>query len=115
MKSLLLMSLFLFPQHAIAQDNWSQIEGSYVLTGSDLIDPDLSIPQNTHLRFSLMGKLAQELYHAMDVGTVIDECTGLPSKSVKDMRCYFEKSDNSYMCDFSIDIAKQEIGYGLSC
>lgn len=115
MKSLLLMSLFLFPLHAIAEDNWSQIEGSYALTGSELIDPNPSAPQNTHLRFSLKGKTAQDLYQAMDVDTVIDECSGLPSRSVKDMRCYFEKSDNSYLCDFSIDIAKQEIGYGLSC
>lgn len=115
MKSLLLITLFLFPLHAIAQDNWSQIEGSYALTGSELIDPDPSTHQNTHLRFSLTGKVAQDLYQAMGVDMVIDECTGLPSKSVRDMRCYFEKSDDSYMCDFSIDIAKQEIGYGLSC
>lgn len=115
MKSFLLISLFLFPLQVIAQDNWSQIEGSYVLTGSELIDPDPSKTQNTHLRFSLTGQVARDLYQAMDIDVVIDECTGLPSKSVKDMRCYFEKSDNSYMCDFSIDIAKQEIGYGLSC
>ncbi|WP_415883998.1 hypothetical protein ACMXYX_11130 [Neptuniibacter sp. QD72_48] len=115
MKNLLLISLCLFPLHVIAQDNWSQIEGSYVLTGSELIDPDPSTPLKTHLRFSLTGKVAQDLYQAMDVDVVIDECTGLPSKSVKDMRCYFEKSDDSYLCDFSIDIAEQVIGYGLSC
>jgi len=115
MKRLIVIAVFLFPFLANAQDNWSQLEGSYALTGSELIDPDPSQPQNTHLRLSLTGKVAQDLYQAMDVDTVIDECTGLLSKSVRDMRCYFEKSDDRYMCDFSIDIAKQKIGYGLSC
>jgi len=63
----------------------------------------------------LTGGAARDLYRAMKAAVVRDECTGASLKQVGDMRCRYYANNKRYECDFSIDIARQKIDYGVPC
>ena len=51
----------------------------------------------------------------MSVEPIEDECTGGMAKHIQHMQCLYFAGDETYECHFSINIAKQEIEYGIAC
>lgn len=94
---------------------WKPVTGTYAITEKNPLDPGEGEPRDSHLRFQLTGAAASDLYRAMKSAVVRDECTGASLKQVGDMRCRHYANDKRYECDFSIDIARQKIEYGVPC
>ena len=95
--------------------DWKGLQGTYALTPEHYLDPPEHEPKDSHLRFQLEGDAARDLYQAMKVAEQTDECTGAALKQVGEMRCLHHAGDKGYRCNFSIDIMRQSIGYGVAC
>lgn len=95
--------------------NWNNIDGIYSVTSDNYMDPSENEPKNTHYRIQLKGKSAKDLYTAISVKPVRDECTGAQSKNIGEMQCLFFKESATHECHFSINIPKQKIEYGVAC
>ena len=95
--------------------DWKNINGIYAVTSKGYIDPSEDEQKDSHYRIQLRGKSAKDLYTAIKVKPVIDECTGGMAKNIGDMQCLYFKEGSKYECHFSIDIAKQKIEYGVAC
>ena len=100
--------------NAIAAD-WKTVEGTYAITAENYLDPSEDEPKDSHLRLQLSGETAKELYLAMKVAETIDECTGVKAKRIGAMQCLFDESESRHSCHFAIDIARQQIEYGVAC
>lgn len=94
---------------------WKPVTGTYAITEKSLLDPAAEEPRDTHFRLQLTGAAAGDLYQAMKTAAIRDECTGASLKQVGDLRCRYYVNDKRYECDFSIDIARQKIDYGVPC
>ncbi len=114
MKLLALMFLLASSTLALAGD-WKDVTGIYALTPADYLDPPPGQKGNTHFRLQLTGDSAMDLYDAMPVEPIEDECTGGMAKSIQQMRCLYFENDGTYECHFSINIAEQKIEYGIAC
>lgn len=114
MRIFLLYFCLLFTSTVFSTD-WKNIEGIYTVTPEGYLDPSEGEARDTHYRIQLKGQSAMDLYTAMKVDPVEDECTGGRAKNIEEMQCLFFKEENTYECHFSIDIANQEIGYGVAC
>jgi hypothetical protein len=100
---------------AAAAADWRPLEGTYALTAKDVIDPPPEQPRDSHLRVQLTGAAARDLWAAMKVDAVDDECTGAKARRVGDMQCLWFERDGTYECAFSIDVMAQRIEYGTPC
>jgi len=114
MKLLALTFLLASSTLALAAD-WKDVTGIYAITAEDYLDPPPEQKENTHFRLQLTGDSAKDLYNAMSVEPIEDECTGGMAKSIQQMRCLYFESDGTYECHFSINIAGQKIEYGIAC
>jgi len=90
---------------------WKKVEGIYSVTAKDMVSPI----EDSHYRIQLKGVSAKDLYSAMKATPQKDDCTGAIAKNIGDMQCLYYKATNNYECHFSINIAEQEIEYGVSC
>ncbi|MFC1747795.1 hypothetical protein ACFL2V_03225 [Pseudomonadota bacterium] len=106
--------MVLLSSSALSAD-WKKLDGIYAVTSEGYLDPTENEQKYSHYRFQLKGKSAEDLYLAMKSKPIVDECTGGLAKNIGDMQCLFYKSSGSYECHFSINIAKQEIEYGVVC
>jgi hypothetical protein len=114
MKTLVtLLAIFISPVTLSA--DWRNIDGIYAVTSRGYLDPSEDEQKDSHFRIQLKGKSAKDLYAAMKVKPVIDECTGGMAKNVAEMQCLYFKAGSNYECHFSIDIAKQKVEYGVAC
>jgi hypothetical protein len=95
--------------------DWKDLTGIYAITGEDYLDPPTGQKENTHLRLQLTGDSAKDLYDSMSVEPIEDECTGGMAKHIQHMQCLYFADDNTYECHFSINIAEQNIEYGIAC
>ena len=114
MKFLVLTFLLTGSSLASAED-WKEVTGLYAITAEDYLDPPPTQKNNTHFRLQLTGDSARDLYNAMPVEPIEDECTGGMAKHIQHMQCLYFAGDETYECHFSINIAKQEIEYGIAC
>lgn len=114
MKLLALTFLFAMSTVAFAED-WKDVTGIYAITPEDYLDPPPGQKVDTHFRLQLTGDSAKDLYNAMSVEPIEDECTGGMAKTIQQMKCLYFASDNTYECHFSINIAEQKIEYGIAC
>ncbi len=100
------------PAHAA---DWKPLQGSFAITPENYLDPSDAERKDSHLRFQLTGRSARDLFAAMKVATIKDECTGGMAKRVGEMKCVQFKKPNRVECSFSIDLMAQKIGYGVAC
>jgi hypothetical protein len=114
MKLLAFTFLFAISTVALAED-WKDLTGTYAITPEDYLDPPPGQKENTHFRLQLTGDSAKDLYNAMSVEPIEDECTGGAAKSIRQMKCEYFAGDDTYECHFSINIAEQKIEYGIAC
>jgi len=114
MKPILWISLASFAAIAHSAE-WKAIEGIYAITAENYLDPATSEPSDSHFRLQLRGSSARELYAAMKIAPVADECTGALAKNLGEMQCLYFKENASYECHFSINLARQSVEYGVAC
>lgn len=70
---------------------------------------------DSHFAMELTGDAARVLYHSMKVTAKYDECSGVAKmKTIGALSCSTD-DDVTFRCDFSIDIARQQINYGSVC
>ena len=112
---LLALTLLLASSTLSYAEDWKDVTGIYAITAEDYLDPPPEQKENTHFRLQLTGDSAKDLYNAMSVEPIEDECTGGMAKSIQQMKCLYFASDNTYECHFSINIAEQKIEYGIAC
>jgi hypothetical protein len=100
---------------AVRAADWHPIKGSYAITASSPLDTADGEPKDSHLRIQLEGRAARDLYRAMKGREIKDECTGGLVRKAGEMRCVRRASPERYECDFSIDLRRQRIEYGVPC
>jgi hypothetical protein len=93
------------------------LQGSYVVAGATLVDAPPDEPRDTHLRLTLEGDAARELWDAMKVEPAYDECLddGTRSKRVGEMQCWLQADDAMYRCAFAVEVATQRITSATAC
>ncbi len=111
---LLATCLFAFPAAALGAD-WKPLQGTFAVTAENYLDPGETERKDSHIRFQLSGRAAQDLFAAMKVAPVKDECTGGMAKRVGQMKCLHLAAKGRYECAFSIDVMQQKIDYGIAC
>ena len=99
----------------VSSADWKNFDGIYAVTSRGYLDPSEDEQRDSHYRIQLKGKSAGDLYEAMKVEPVIDECTGGMAKNIGEMQCLYFKEGSNYECHFSIEIATQQIEYGVAC
>ena len=110
LKYILLITTFVTSTLVTAAE-WHKIDGIYAITSKNMVSP----VEDSHLKIQLKGKPAKDLFKAMKVNEIVDECTGAMSKTVGEMSCFYYASTKKYECHFSIDIMQQNIEYGMPC
>lgn len=114
MKRLLFLVLMAAPVSLWAAD-WKIVQGTYAVTAKNYLDPSEAEPKESHVRFQLSGETAEDLYLAMKVAEKPDVCTGATAKQIGEMQCLYYKNDKKYVCNFSIDVMRQKVEYGVAC
>lgn len=99
---------------SIAAD-WKALQGTYAVTAKYYLDPSGSEPDDSHFRLQLSGDAARDLYRAIKAPEFLDQCTGAAAKKVGEMQCLYYKGEKKYTCDFSIDVMRQKIEFGVAC
>lgn len=94
---------------------WRQLSGIYSISAENYLHPTEEEPSDSHLRLQLTGEVAKDLYIAMKVEPVKDDCTDVQAKNIGNMQCLFYAAEDKYDCHFSINIAEQRIDYGVAC
>lgn len=95
--------------------DWKPIQGTVAITPATLVDPADSERKDSHIRFQLTGRSARDLFVAMKVAPVRDDCTGGMAKRIGEMQCVQFTARGRYECSFSVDIMAQKIEYGVAC
>ena len=92
------------------------LSGSYEIGGKTLIDPPENEAQDTHFRVYLTGKPAKDLYLAMHVRPVKDECLmdGSITKAIGGTACT-KLSNGAFECSFSVNIKSQRVESASVC
>ena len=93
--------------------SWRDINGSYALTGADMMRGGAD--EKSHFRLQLRGLTARDLYHAMDVEPGVDDCTGAQMKASGNLRCIYFENTRNYQCDFAVRLAGPSIEVGIPC
>ena len=114
MRSLVIIFLVLFSTTSLSAD-WRPLDGIYAVTAHGYLDPATDEANDSHYRLQLRGGSAKDLYQAMKVAPMADECTGELTKNIGQMQCLYDKRADSYECHFSIEISTQTIDYGVAC
>lgn len=110
MRAILFVIAITLSFHTFATE-WKIIEGIYAVSAKDMV----SSVEDSHYKIQLKGQSAKDLYNSMKVSPKKDGCTGALAKHIGEMQCLYYKTNISYECHFSINIAEQKIEYGVSC
>lgn len=102
---------------AVAITVESPLSGSYWISGRTLVDAPADEPADTHFRMRLTDRTARELFTAMRVEAVYDECLddGATSKTIGGTRCTRDAAGQEYECTLGIDIQRQIVVSGATC
>lgn len=114
MRNILTLIIIIISPFAFSAD-WKNINGLYAITSKGYLDPVENETKDSHYRIQLQGESAKDLFLAMKVKSVKDECTGAEAKNIDDMQCLYFKQNSRYECHFSINIENQKIEYGVAC
>jgi hypothetical protein len=119
MKRLCISTLMVFAclSPALALAASGSLNGSYELGGKTLIDPPDGEPQDTHLRLFLEGGAARDLFAALDVKAVEDECLadGSMTKSLGGIACTMHADGHTYECSFAVNIKSRTVEGASAC
>jgi hypothetical protein len=102
---------------AASQDNTKKLTGSYAIAGRDAVDPPPGQPKDTHLQLFLTGGAARDLYNALKVKAVADECLGdgARSKFQGAIACTMQAGGKQYECSLAIDLRQQKLESAYAC
>ena len=100
---------------AFASDH--SLSGEYQIGGKTLIDPPATEAKDTHFRVFLTGPAAQDLYQAMKVRAVEDECLrdGSVTKFLGGTACTKLAKGGAYECSLSINVKAQRVESAYAC
>ena len=115
MKSLLLFVLVAASIPNLWAADWKAVKGTYAVTAKNYLDPPEEQAKDSHIRFQLSGDTARDIYLAMKAVEKPDQCTGATAKQIGEMQCLFYKNEKKYACNFSLNVARQRIEYGVAC
>jgi hypothetical protein len=102
---------------ASSQDPYRPLTGTYAISGKTAIDPPPDEPKDTHLQVFLTGAAARDLYQALKVKAVPDECVG-PNASSKfsgAIACTMQAGGKEYECSFAVDLKAQKLEAIYAC
>jgi hypothetical protein len=110
-----LFAIFAIP--AASQDAPKALTGTYAIAGKEAIDPPPDQANDTHLQLFLSGNAARDLYKAMKVKAVPDECIGhnAHSKFQGGIACTQHEGGKEYECSLAIDIKNQKLDPVYAC
>jgi hypothetical protein len=93
------------------------LQGDYYFGGATLVDAPPDEPQDTHLRMHLTGTAAKDLWQAMRVDAIHDECRddGSRVKQIGGTQCELDADGRTYECWFALDIARQQVVDAITC
>jgi len=93
------------------------LTGTYAIAGKEAVDPPPDQPKDTHLQLYLSGNAARDLYKAMKVKPVADECIGdgAQSKFEGGIACTMHAGGKQYECSLAIDIKNQKLDPVYAC
>jgi len=113
---LLIVVLVVFLTEASASE-YQPLTGNYKVGGKTFYDPPSHEAKDTHVYFSLEGKVARDLYDSMKVKAVRDQCAddGSMSKRIGEMQCTLSEGGQLYRCWFGIDMETQRVVNGVVC
>ena len=102
---------------ASSQDPYQALSGTYAVSGKTAIDPPPDEPKDTHLQVFLTGSAARDLYQALKVRPVPDECVGhnARSKFSGGIACTMQEGGKDYECSFAIDLKAQKLEAIYAC
>ena len=102
---------------AASQDGTKKLTGTYMLAGKEAIDPPPDQPKDTHLQLFLDGDAARDLYQAMKVKALPDECIGHGARSKFEggIACTMHEGGKQYECSLAIDIKNQKLDAIYAC
>ena len=111
----LLLASFAIP--ASSQEASKALSGTYAIAGKDAIDPPPGQPADTHLQLYLDGSAARDLYRAMKVKAMPDDCigAGAHSKFLGGIACTELEGGKKYECSLAIDIQGQKLDPVYAC
>jgi len=117
-KSLVAFAALLMSVSAYAQNDYPRdLTGQFEITGKSVTDPQPGELQNTHMRLTLTGFAAWQLYLNMNVEPRYDDCLddGSWTKTIKETECTVSADGRNYVCYFAINIQHQTIERGVVC
>jgi hypothetical protein len=93
------------------------LTGTYAIAGKEAVDPPPDQANDTHLQLFLSGNAARDLYKAMKVKAVPDECIGqgAQSKFEGGIACTMHAGGKEYECSLAIDIKNQKLDPVYAC
>jgi len=102
---------------ASSQDAPKPLTGSYAIAGKEAIDPPPDQARDTHLQLFLTGAAARDLYNALKVKAVADECIGggARSKLQGAIACTMQAGGKEYECSLAIDLKNQKLDSIYAC
>ena len=102
---------------ASPQDADKALTGTYAIAGKEAIDPPPDQPGDTHLQLFLSGSAAKDLYDALKVKPVADECIGGNAKSKFQgaIACTMHEGGKEYECSFAVDLKNQKLDSVYAC
>lgn len=101
---------------AVAFAATHSLSGSYYIGGKTMVDPPENEKDDTHLRIFLNGASARDLYLAMKVRPINDECLldGSITKFIGGTAC-IKHVNGKFECSLSINIKSQRVDSAYAC
>ncbi len=92
------------------------LSGEYYIGGKTMVDPSENEKKDTHFRIFLNGASARDLYLAMKVRPVKDECLldGSTTKFIGGTACT-KHVNGKFECSFSVNIKAQRVESAYAC
>jgi hypothetical protein len=119
MKRLCVIALmaFTFSSATLALAATGSLNGSYELGGKTLIDPPDGEAKDTHLRLFLEGGAAKDLYAALKVQAIEDECLGDGSmtKTLGGIACTVHADGHTFECSLAVNMKSQAVEPASAC
>ena len=93
------------------------LTGTYAFTGSTLVDPPPSEPQDTRFVVTLDGAAARDLYRKLKATPRRDACLvdGSMTKRAGDVQCTATAKPKGHVCTFAIDLVQRKLARGAVC
>lgn len=93
------------------------LAGLLEIRGATIVDAPPEEPRDTHAAVVLRGDGARLLYEALKVEPTKDECfsDGSLRKQIGGIKCVRLATDQTYECDFAINLREQKIEVGRVC